>query len=83
MFKITLNFTKKLLSPVFYVCPAVLTVYENWCTFSAVGYSDGCPGNKLVFCRSSNIFGGAKPIDTSAREREMEEKIAAQKEERL
>ena len=30
--------------------------------------------------RSANIFGGAKPIDTTAREREMEEKIAANKE---
>ena len=37
----------------------------------------------LVIGRSANIFGQAKPIDTTAREREMEEKIAVAKKERI
>lgn len=32
---------------------------------------------------AASIFGGAKPVDTSAREREIEERLAKQRDERL
>ena len=32
---------------------------------------------------ASSIFGGARPVDTAAREREIEERLAKEREERL